>query len=56
MVRPYKIRIHPPCAKDEKKLRRYYESKLAALPDVMDVAAAVDFTGAPSANGFAWGS
>src|SRR5574344_2569947 len=31
MVRPYKIRIHPPCAKDEKKLRRYYESKLAAL-------------------------
>ena len=44
MVRPYKIRIHPPCAKDEKKLRRYYESKLAALPDVMDVAA-VDFTG-----------
>ena len=45
MVRPYKIRIHPPCAKDEKKLRRYYESRLAALPDVMDVAAAVDFTG-----------
>ena len=45
MVRPYKIRIHLPCAKDEKKLRRYYESKLAALPDVMDVAAAVDFTG-----------
>ena len=45
MVRPYKIRIHPPCAKDEKKLRGYYESKLAALPDVMDVAAAVDFTG-----------
>ena len=45
MVRPYKIRIHPPCGKDEKKLRRYYESKLAALPDVMDVAAAVDFTG-----------
>ena len=44
-VRPYKIRIHLPCAKDEKKLRRYYESKLAALPDVMDVAAAVDFTG-----------
>ena len=37
--------LHPPCAKDEKKLRRYYESKLAALPDVMDVAAAVDFTG-----------
>ena len=32
MVRPYKIRIHPPCAKAEKKLRRYYESKLAALP------------------------
>lgn len=31
MVRPYKIRIHPPCAKDEKKLRRYYESKLKAL-------------------------
>ncbi|MFR8552530.1 MAG: hypothetical protein ACLVEU_02630 [Bacteroides cellulosilyticus] len=46
MVRPYKIRIHPPCAKDEKKLRGYYdESKLATLPDVMDVAAAVDFTG-----------
>lgn len=45
IVRPYKIRIQPPCAKDEKKLRRYYESKLAALPDVMDVAAAVDFTG-----------
>ena len=45
MVRPYKIRIHPPCAKDEKNLRGYYESKLAALPDVMDVAAAVDFTG-----------
>ena len=44
IVRPYKIRIQPPCAKDEKKLRRYYESKLAALPDVMDVAAAVDFT------------
>ena len=43
MVRPYKIRIHPPCAKDEKKLRGYYESKLAALPDVMDAAAAVDF-------------
>ena len=32
MVRPYRIRIHLPCAKDEKKLRRYYESKLAALP------------------------
>ena len=31
MVRPHKIRIHPPCAKDEKKLRRYYESKLKAL-------------------------
>ena len=31
MVRPYKIRIHPPCVKDEKKLRRYYESKLKAL-------------------------
>ena len=45
IVRPYKIRIQPPCAKDEKKLRRYYESRLAALPDVMDVAAAVDFTG-----------
>lgn len=45
MVRSYKIRTHPPCAKDEKKLRGYYESKLAALPDVMDVAAAVDFTG-----------
>ena len=64
MVRPYKIRIHLPCAKDEKKLRRYYESKLAALPDVMDVAAAVvqvrgipqPKPAAPSANGFAWGS
>ena len=22
MVRPYKIRIHPPCAKDKKKFRR----------------------------------
>ena len=32
-VRPYKIRIHPPYTKDEKKLRRYYESKPAALPD-----------------------
>ncbi|MFR1479720.1 MAG: hypothetical protein ACLSB9_30570 [Hydrogeniiclostridium mannosilyticum] len=26
MVRPYKIRIHLPCAKDEKKLRRYYRA------------------------------
>ena len=26
MVRPYKIRIHPPCAKDEKKLRRYTDA------------------------------
>ncbi len=30
-VRPYKIRIHPPYTKDEKKLRRCYESKLAAM-------------------------
>ena len=28
IVRPYKIRIQPPCAKDEKKLRRYYELSL----------------------------
>ncbi len=27
IVRPYKIRIQPPCAKDEKKLRRYYEKQ-----------------------------
>ena len=37
--------LHPPCAKDEKKLQRYYEGKIAVLPDVFDVTTAVDFTG-----------
>ena len=44
-VKPYRIRIQPPLPNDRQKTRRYYESKLAALPDVMDVAAAVGFTG-----------
>ena len=34
--------LHPPCAKDEKKLQRYYEGKIAVLPDVFDVTTAVD--------------
>ena len=37
--------LHPPCAKDEKKLQRYYEGKIAVLPDMFDVTTAVDFTG-----------
>ena len=37
--------LHPPCAKDEKKLQCYYEGKIAVLPDVIDVTTAVDFTG-----------
>lgn len=37
--------LHPPCAKDEKKLQCYYEGKIAVLPDVNDVTTAVDFTG-----------
>lgn len=44
-VKPYKIRIQPPLPNDPQKTRRYYESKLAAYLDVIDVAAAVDFTG-----------
>ena len=37
--------FHPPCTKDEKKLQRYYEGKIAVLPDVIDATIAVDFTG-----------
>lgn len=44
-VKPYKIRIQPPLPNDPQKTRRYYESKLAAYLDVIDVAAIVDFTG-----------
>ena len=44
-VQPYKIRIQPPLPNDPQKTRRYYESKLASYPDVIDVAAVVDFTG-----------
>ena len=44
-VKPYKIRIQPPLPNDPQKTRRYYESKLASYPDVIDVAAVVDFTG-----------
>lgn len=44
-VKPYKIRIQPPFPGDPQKTRRYYESKLASYPDVIDVAAVVDFTG-----------
>lgn len=44
-VKPYKIRIQPPLPNDSQKTRRYYESKLADYPDVIDVAAVVDFTG-----------
>lgn len=44
-VKPYKIRIQPPLPNDPQKTRRYYESKLAAYLDVIDVAATVDFTG-----------
>ena len=44
-VKPYKIRIQPPLPNDPQKTRRYYESKLADYPDVIDVTAIVDFTG-----------
>lgn len=44
-VKPYKIRIQPQLSKDKKKARRYYESKLASQPDVVDVADVVKFTG-----------
>ena len=44
-VKPYKIRIQPPLPNDPQKTRRYYESKLASYPDVIDVSAIVDFTG-----------
>lgn len=44
-VKPYKIRIQPPIPNDPQKTRRYYESKLASYPDVIDVAAVVEFTG-----------
>lgn len=44
-VKPYKIRIQPPLPNNSQKTRRYYESKLDAYPDVIDVAAVVDFTG-----------
>lgn len=44
-VKPYKIRIQPPLPNDPQKTRRYYESKLADYPDVIDVATVVDFTG-----------
>lgn len=44
-VKPYKIRIQPPLPNDPQKTRRYYESKLASYPDVIDVAAIVEFTG-----------
>ena len=43
-VKPYKIRIQPPLPGDPQKTRRYYESKLASYPDVIDVSAIVDFT------------
>ena len=36
-VKPYKIRIQPPLPNDPQKTRRYYESKLASYPDVIDV-------------------
>ena len=44
-VQPYKIRIQPPLPNDPQKTRRYYESKLASYPDVIDVSAIVEFTG-----------
>ena len=44
-VKPYKIRIQPPLPNDPQKTRRYYESKLASYPDVIDVGAVVEFTG-----------
>ena len=44
-VKPYKIRIQPPLPNDPQKTRRYYESKLAAYLDVIDVAATVDYAG-----------
>ena len=44
-VKPYKIRIQPPLPNDPQKTRRYYESKLADYPDVIDVSAIVEFTG-----------
>ena len=44
-VKPYRIRIQPPLPNDPQKTRRYYESKLADYPDVIDVTAIVDFTG-----------
>ena len=44
-VRAYKIRIQPPLPDDREKCRRYYESKLSGLPDVVDVADVVAFTG-----------
>ena len=44
-VKPYRIRIQPPLPNDPQKTRRYYESKLADYPDVIDVSAIVEFTG-----------
>lgn len=44
-VKPYKIRIQPPLPNDPQKTRRYYESKLASYPDVIDVSSIVEFTG-----------
>jgi hypothetical protein len=44
-VKAYKIRIQPPFPVDKEKSRRYYESKLAAQPDVVDVSFVVSFTG-----------
>lgn len=40
-VKPYRIRIQPPLPNDPQKTRRYYESKLADYPDVIDVSAIV---------------
>ena len=44
-VKAYNIRILPQTIKNKEKCRRYYESKLSSQPDVIDVAAAVAFTG-----------
>lgn len=46
-VKLYKIRIQPPLPNDPQKTRRYYESKLAAYLDVIDVAAAAPKQASP---------
>ena len=53
-VKPYKIRIQPPLPNDPQKTRRYYESKLASYPDVIDVSSIVEFTGYNRHTGCEW--